>query len=416
MAWVRQLNSMLNHDFCPSANRWVYWLKDPFWNLVLATLLSVVCGFWLNPMAFLLTAVLAFVIGIGVAWPWIAVRGLESHIVFDTRRGRVGQAVLVRLRIQNRWPWPVWGVSLVRGFAFRDAVDTNEGFSLARVPGWGTAEFTWPFVPERRGLYPLVTPEVETAFPFGLYRASRPATVDGSVVIWPETISLAGMPDSSDSDEADDRMTDRAGEYGDMLGTRPFRHGDSLRRVHWAQTARQQQLIVCERQSPATSSVRVLLDLNWGGSESSLTSEIGQEEHFELAVRVTASVVESLHRQHAGIELRLGKQLFVVGESVAGYQRAMDAIAMAVRSAEAMDSVASTAKALSRGFFIGVFSIHRYRAHQGTLRGLHSIVLGTETAGSEGAVHSPRLWISLSSEEEVSSRLPQLWKGACNVR
>jgi uncharacterized protein (DUF58 family) len=56
-------------------------------------------------------------------------------------------------------------------------------------------------------------------------------------------------------------MSDRtAGETGDLLGTRLFRAGDSLRRVHWVQTARQQQLVVTERQSPAGSVVRVCVD------------------------------------------------------------------------------------------------------------------------------------------------------------
>ncbi len=166
MLWFRRFDSILNHDFCPSANKWVYWLKDPFWDLMLAIGLSVVCGFWLNPMAFLLTAILCLITGIGVAFPWLAMRGLEAHLVFDTRRSRVGQPVMVRLRIRNRWPWPVWGVSLVRGFALRRTADTDEGMSLARVPGWSTVEYSWPFMPQRRGHYPLETPEIETAFPF----------------------------------------------------------------------------------------------------------------------------------------------------------------------------------------------------------------------------------------------------------
>ena len=34
--WLQQTNAALNHDFCPGANRWVYWLKNPLLSLLLA--------------------------------------------------------------------------------------------------------------------------------------------------------------------------------------------------------------------------------------------------------------------------------------------------------------------------------------------------------------------------------------------
>ncbi len=165
---LQQTNNALSHDFCPWANRWVYWLKNPLWSLLLAAGLSSLCGICLKMEALFITVILLTIAGVGVALPWLAMRGVDVHLMFDIRRSRVGQPVLIRLRIRNRWPWPMWGLSLVRGFALRDTSDTDEGVCLARVPGWATAEFSWPFVPQDGGLYPLVAPEVETGFPFGL--------------------------------------------------------------------------------------------------------------------------------------------------------------------------------------------------------------------------------------------------------
>ena len=37
-------------------------------------------------------------------------------------------------------------------------------------------------------------------------------------------------------------LFDRPGNEGDVIGVRPYRHGDRLRSIHWAQTARRDAL------------------------------------------------------------------------------------------------------------------------------------------------------------------------------
>lgn len=326
---LARIGALLSTDFCPSFNRWVYWMKNPLWVLVLAIVGSVLCGVFLNPWIFGLTALLLVVVAIGTVLPWIAMRGIDCQVLFDVRRVNFGQPALVRLRIQNRWPLPVWGLSLINGFASghlsedRQLSDGSEGIAFARVPGWSTIEYTWSFVARHRGLYPVNgLAEVETSFPFGLFRARRRADVQGQLIVWPETTALIGMPDAAESQVSDDSFSDRrVGDFGDVLGTRPFREGDSLRRVHWAQTARQQTLIVTERQAPLTNSIRISIDLPNSDEPSTAT--------VEHCIRVAASLCESLHRQHCRVELQLGEQLLVAGQSAAGLQRVMDSLAVA---------------------------------------------------------------------------------------
>ena len=31
LPWLHQTNAAMSHDFCPWANRWVYWLKKPLY-------------------------------------------------------------------------------------------------------------------------------------------------------------------------------------------------------------------------------------------------------------------------------------------------------------------------------------------------------------------------------------------------
>ncbi len=412
LQWLQRSNAALSHDFCPGANRWVYWLKSPMWSLLLAAGISLLCGVFLKTEALFITAILMLVAGVGVALPWLAMRGVDVHLTFDARRGRVGQAVLVRLRVRNRWPWPIWGLSLVRGFALREAHDTDEGVSLARVPGWSTAEYSWSFVPQVRGCYPLTAPEIEAGFPFGLYRASRKTTVDGHVVVWPKTVMLAGLPDAVESNQSDDQLADRrVGDFGDMLGTRAFRNGDSLRRVHWAQTARQQQMIVCERQAPATTSVRVTLDVASTSHPCVVPNERDPHSTLELAVQVAASVCESLHRQHCRVELSLDDQLLVAGESATSFQRLMDVLSQATlvdRSSQA------SRRGQSQSFEMLITTPHGIAKRGLKRNGQHVISVSNDTSSAATSPHGS--WISLGQSTDVGLDLQRQWKAACNVR
>ncbi len=414
MPLLHRADAALQHDFCPWANRWVYWLKRPFWSIFLAMVLSGICGTFLAVEAFFITGILGIIVSVGVAMPRLAMRGIDLHVTFDLRRGRVGQPVLVRLRIRNRWPWPVWGLSLVRGFALKNSIHTDEGVSLARVPGWCSAEYSWTFIPQIRGLYPLVAPEVETGFPFGLYRATRNATVDGQVVIWPATVMLSGLPDAAEIRESDDHLADRrVGDFGDMLGTRQFRQGDSLRRIHWAQTARQQQLIVCERQAPATSVVRVTADLEAASHPGCDPQGRTVSDTVELVVQVAASVCESLHRQHCRVELLLNQKLYVAGDSAAGFQRLMDALAQATLN----ESTSSLSRQRSAGSAFGVVVTTpmglRWRGRQ--LADQHVIAVSDESTLHQ-SVPVTGAWLSLRGAADVQTLLPRRWKGACDAR
>ena len=389
---TQRLSDALSADFCPWINRYVYWLKTPVWLLLLAIVGSTVCGIFLNPLVLVLTALLAAISVIGVVLPWIAIRGIECHVSFDIPRTRMGTPAIVRLSMKNTLPFPVWGLSLIKGFAQDDSTAGNEGVALARVPGWSTVEYSWPFKATRRGFYPNSTPEVETGFPFGLFRARRSVSTDGQLIVWPSTVSLEGMPDASESRQTEDRFSERrVGEFGDMMGTRIFRAGDSLRRVHWAQTARQQTMIVTERQAPAMTSVRVVLDL----SEAS-HAQPERKSTVELAVKTAASVCESLHRQHARVELVLGDEQLVAGDSATGFHRVMDSLAVAeVDSGEFAYS--------SQGF--GFEILITTEAGRQTTHA-HQIIVGSSATTA---------WLNMTNDEELIEDLSKLWRSACHA-
>ena len=372
-------------------------MKNPFFVLVALTGIATACGFYVNARVFVLAALLLVVTILGVVTPWVAVRGIRCRLKFDVPRSRVGQPVIVRLQIQNRWPIPVFGLSLIRGFAQSGNASGSEGVSLARVPALSRVEYAWPFRPTRRGCYPNGQPEVETGFPFGLYRARRPAEVDGSrVVVWPKTVELDGMPDAVEAQSSEEQLSDRrVGQFGDMMGTRLFRDGDSLRRVHWAQTARQQTLIVTERQAPAMTAVTVVVDLSEDAHRES-----DRNQSCECVISVAASVCESLYRQHARVECLIGDECLVAGDGAMGFRQIMDALAVA-------DVTSDPGPPRSAGdeFRIVVTTGSGTQSWQSAD---HVIVIGDQAAGHK---HN---WISLSDYPEALEQLTQLWGRACH--
>jgi len=134
--WLALAVRALSTDFCPNANRWVYWLKNPFWLMLLAAIASAACGIVLNPIVFALTAILIVVMAIGSILPALMIRGCEVRVGFESSRCTAGQPTRIRLTIRNRLPIPVCGLMLVRGFINETDNDeaTTGGVALARIP------------------------------------------------------------------------------------------------------------------------------------------------------------------------------------------------------------------------------------------------------------------------------------------
>ena len=86
LRWYKQLNGGLNYDFCPWANRYVYWLKDPIGWVVCGALFSALVGFFLGPQGFVLMWSFIALLVVGAVWPWLCMKRLECRLLFDRSR------------------------------------------------------------------------------------------------------------------------------------------------------------------------------------------------------------------------------------------------------------------------------------------------------------------------------------------
>jgi uncharacterized protein (DUF58 family) len=413
-----RLHRALNHDFCPWANRWVYWLKHPLASVGLACVVAAACGLFVNPYAFVLLGVLVGVTLLGVFWPLAAVRGLRCEAEFLSSRCRAGEAVTVRLRIRNRWPWPTWGLSMRQGFA--DPDDPSSGISFARIGGWTETEFEWTFRPHRRGVFPIGTAQIDTGFPFGLVHARTVVSMRNQLIVWPRSITLDAMPDAVEIHSREESFAERrVGDCGDILGTRPFRQGDSLRRVHWGQTARCGRLVVAERQAPAMCAVLLQVDVDLESHRVDASTST-----LETTLSTAASILESLHRQHAYVEVRLGDSRHPVGPSFNQLRQVLDAMARIPVTGEPHASGECLFDHPSRMLTtINVttnVAFSRHMEHQHGRSGQRYVVV--RSPSDNGTKHLPvvdgcdcRAWVELETDKSWESSLSRQWREACHV-
>jgi uncharacterized protein (DUF58 family) len=113
-----------------------------------------------------------------------------------------------------------------------------------------------------------------TAFPFGIVRTCRIPS-QGQLLVWPEIVPLT-LKTSTEGDQKQETIARfrQSRAQGEFFGTRPYRVGESLRQIHWKQSAKYDELIVWESRGRASGAVVLLLetaaDIHPGGSSDSL--------------------------------------------------------------------------------------------------------------------------------------------------
>lgn len=290
----------LNYDFCPSANAYLYWLKQPVGWVVCGALASLLVGLFIGPQGFVLTGAFLTLLVLGVSWPWLCMKGLSCQLGFDESRSSEGKPTTVVLDVTNRFPFPAFGL-MIQGQFLQDLNHEDDivAVSLKRVSGWSVSRFQWTLQPSRRGVLPTETPELVTGFPFGLYQIPKPISVVGNTIVWPKCDDVETSLETIGQQFAIEATASRqAGNDGDTIGVRDYRYGDSIRNIHWSHTARHGRLIIRERQSLTQTPIRVVLDLTRAHHLGA-----GSQSTYENAIRMAASVCSEMHRHQSQIEL-----------------------------------------------------------------------------------------------------------------
>jgi uncharacterized protein (DUF58 family) len=114
----------------------------------------------------------------------------------------------------------------------------------------------------------------------------------------------------------------RPSTHGDFLGVRAFRRGDSLKSIHWVQSARLDELIVCERGGPQQQAVEVHLS-----TARCQGSRLEARENLAWRVRIAASFIDLLVSRHLPFQLFIDGERQSLPEDAAGRRLAWDRLA-----------------------------------------------------------------------------------------
>jgi uncharacterized protein (DUF58 family) len=304
-------------EFSAKVRRFVY---HPLGVLSLAATVSLLCGLFLHSQGFVLCGGVLAVIALGVIWPWVSLRGLAGTVAFDHLRASEGETVEVRLTLRNRLPWSALGLAVRDGFG---GISSEAVAGIASVPPRRMARCRWAFKPCCRGVYPLVVPKLTTGFPFGLWENERKLTVEAPLVVWPRTFPVGPIPPVSGDRQVEGNVSrSKVGTNGDMLGVRPYRRGDSPRRIHWGQSARHDRLIVCELQSNSRPLIQIVFD-----ADPRIHTGTGPDSSREWAIRIVASFAKGWLEDGAQVGLAWGSHDIPPASGQAQSQKILDALA-----------------------------------------------------------------------------------------
>ncbi|MHC5559939.1 DUF58 domain-containing protein [Kocuria sp. U4B] len=212
-----------------------------------------------------------------------------------------GDSAVVRLRVRHR---ARGGRPAPGAVTVHESVPGPLGGDRELAVGTGGEPAAYTVCPRRRGVWALGPATVRVADPFGLATELLDASERTSLHVAPEAVPLP--------ETAAGRLRERGGDPSrtampqpgpDNVTIREYRHGDPVRRVHWAASAKHGELMVRQEDPRSTRRLSLVLDLDersWPG-ERLWAGVLPSTAGFEWAVSFTAAVLEHLTRRETAV-------------------------------------------------------------------------------------------------------------------
>lgn len=164
--------------------------------------------------------------------------------------------------------------------------DDGTGTKLLYVPHLpkrGVVEYAYTVIVGRRGAHHFTSMRAESRALFGIFARSGTIAAEASLLVYPEVHPLRRL-EMLDRRLSPQQPRARAGHGGEILGTRPYRPGDSPRHIHWRSSARLGQLVSKEFADESQPSLLLALDC--------FAHPTGSPQGFEFGVKIATSLGE----------------------------------------------------------------------------------------------------------------------------
>ena len=216
---------------------------------------------------YIIVAMLGSLILVSIPQPSMTIGGLtvtrEVRRAGESASGRLGDLfeedeLEVALTINNPGGGRRYFLTLTENCPLESPDKALKRFFLPSLQGY-THHLTYRVSCYKRGVFSFPPVALESRGPFGLFRRRRNLQVDTKITVYPQyyEVPSAAIPQHL---VAQLSRSPRAGEGGEFYGTREYRIGDSMRRVHWRSTARVGDLVVKEFEDTAKGELAVVID------------------------------------------------------------------------------------------------------------------------------------------------------------
>ncbi len=255
------------------------------WALSGAGLALLLLWYTLGESELLLTG-LILLIAQGVAI--VYVRSRRPHLEVNRRLGSStvhdGETTTVTLLVDNRSKRAISHLT-IEDDVNRLGVAT---FEVARLKKDEATTATYRVTCRPRGVYRVGPTMIKAGDPLGLAEMSAGTGPVDRIVVYPAVEELSGFPIIRGQDPAMQASRPEHARRGgeDFYTLREYQRGDDLRRVHWPSSAKTDELMIRQLETPWQSRALVLLDVRSGSYES--------QDGFEKAVSGTATIVTHL--------------------------------------------------------------------------------------------------------------------------
>jgi uncharacterized protein (DUF58 family) len=205
--------------------------------------------------------------------------------------------ISVTVTISQTGRRPVFMLAGADTCPFAPPADRQQTFFIPTLFKHGPATLQYHTTCHQRGVFSFSPLHLKSGGPFGLFRSRRKLPAPDELLVYPQYVPLKRFR-LLENRGFTDRHAQRVGISSEVIGTREYRAGDSLRQIHWRSTARVGRLVVKEFTDQDHLSLTVVLDLSADGS-------VGRGKHstFETAVRLAASL--GYYATHHNVPFRL---------------------------------------------------------------------------------------------------------------
>ncbi len=255
------------------------------WAFSGAGLALVVLWYALGDIELLLVAL--FLV-IAQVFALVVVRARRSQLEVNRRLGSAtvhdGDTTSVTLLVENQSKRAIGNISIED--------DVNQlgvaSFEVARLRKGESTTATYRVTCRPRGVYKVGPTMVSISDPLGLAETRGPIGPVDRIVVYPALEELTGFPIVRGQDPAMQASRPEHSRRGgeDFYTLREYQRGDDLRRVHWPSSAKTDELMIRQLETPWQSRALVLLDVRDGSYES--------RDAFEKAVSGAATIVTHL--------------------------------------------------------------------------------------------------------------------------